>query len=49
MEGKDLTFEKPQIIDHGDLTDLTAAQSVGGRLDAAFPTDTPRDDLTFSN
>lgn len=49
MEGKDLTFEKPQITDHGDLTELTAAQSVGGFTDADFPMSTPASEITFSN
>jgi len=48
MDPKDVTFEKPQIVDHGDLTDLTAAAGVGNFLDAAFPDGTPRADLTFS-
>ncbi|MDQ3721866.1 MAG: lasso RiPP family leader peptide-containing protein [Actinomycetota bacterium] len=49
MEPKDIAFETPQIVDHGDLAELTAAQSDGGFTDAAFPVDTPRDQLTFSN
>ncbi|MBI5105241.1 MAG: putative RiPP precursor [Solirubrobacterales bacterium] len=49
MENKELTFEKPSIVDYGDLTELTALQKDGGALDAAFPPGTPKGDLTFSN
>jgi hypothetical protein len=42
-------YEKPQISDYGDLLDLTAAQTTGSKTDAAFPTNTPFTQITFSN
>jgi hypothetical protein len=44
-----LTYEKPQIIDYGDLAALTQAASAGGFLDADFPAGTPVGDLTFTD
>lgn len=42
-------YESPDVVDYGDLVELTAAQSDGGFTDAMFPADTPRSELTFSN
>jgi hypothetical protein len=42
-------YEAPRIEDYGDLVELTAAQDDGNFTDAAFPQNTPKDDLTFSN
>lgn len=49
MEQKDKQYETPQIVDYGDLVELTAAASNGGWTDAAFPAQTPFGDLTFTN
>ena len=39
-------YEKPEITDYGDLTDLTAGFSSKGQSDALWPI--PRRDWTFS-
>jgi hypothetical protein len=44
----DMDYTKPEIVDYGDLAQLTAGTSGGSYLDAAFPRGTPRGDLTFS-
>jgi hypothetical protein len=49
MKSTKLDFERPRITDHGDLTQLTAAQVNGNSLDATFPVGTPASQLTFSN
>jgi hypothetical protein len=41
-------YESPQVVDFGDLTELTAAGSGGDCLDADFPVGTKRSSLTFS-
>ncbi len=41
-------YEHPEIVDYGDLRELTAAAGTGGALDAAFPAKTPFRFLTFS-
>jgi len=41
-------YEAPVVIDYGDLNDLTGGTSDGERLDAAFPAQTSKHDLTFS-
>jgi hypothetical protein len=41
-------YSKPEITDHGSLTELTAGQSSGTQLDATFKTGTPTTQLTFS-
>ena len=43
-----IQYERPEVVDYGDLLDLTAAASTGGHTDAAFPTNTPFTQLTFS-
>ena len=47
-ERKPLDYVTPQIIDYGDLAELTAGLSDGDFTDAAFPANTPKRDLTFS-
>lgn len=42
-------YESPEVVDYGDLVELTAGQSTGDYLDAAFPVGTFKGDLTFSN
>lgn len=42
-------YGAPQIVDYGDLVELTAAASDGAFTDAAFPPGTPRGDITFTN
>ena len=41
-------YEAPRVVDYGDLVELTAGQSDGENLDAAFPALTPKRNLTFS-
>jgi len=41
-------FEAPVVKDYGTLVELTATMTDGEQLDAAFPSGTPRGDLTFS-
>jgi hypothetical protein len=42
-------YEKPRIVDYGDLVELTAGTSSGNYLDADFAAGTPYGDLTFSS
>jgi hypothetical protein len=42
------SYAAPQVIDYGDLVQLTAAASHGAYTDAAFSSHTPVADLTFS-
>jgi hypothetical protein len=44
----DMDYVKPEIVDYGDMAELTAGTNGGNYLDAAFPSGTPRGDLTFS-
>ena len=43
-----MTYEAPQVVDYGTLTELTAGQSDGDFTDQNFPVNTPKRDLTFS-
>ena len=43
-----MAYETPEIIDFGDLVELTAGQADGDFTDRSFPTNTPKRDLTFS-
>lgn len=43
------TYEKPCVVDYGDLVELTAGQATGFYTDADFPQGTFYGDLTFSN
>jgi hypothetical protein len=47
LESKE--YGAPQIVDYGDLVQLTAAAENGNFTDMAFPPGTPRGDITFSN
>ena len=40
-------YEKPKVIDYGDLVELTAGSRTGDFLDANFPINTPKRNLTF--
>jgi hypothetical protein len=42
------SYEKPQVVDYGDLVELTAAGTDGDCLDADFGAGSPRGRLTFS-
>ena len=42
-------YEGPEVVDYGDLVELTAGQSGGEFTDQAFPVNTPFRNLTFSN
>lgn len=42
------TYAAPRLSVHGKLEDLTHGQTDGSKLDADYPTDTPKADLTFS-
>ena len=44
----DKNYEAPELALVGTLEDVTQGSSTGNRLDAAFPTDTPAAQLTFS-
>jgi hypothetical protein len=41
-------YEKPKVVDYGDLKILTAGEKKGAKLDKAFPSGTPFADLRFS-
>ncbi len=43
-----MEYEKPTVVDYGELTELTAAAGTMNHLDHAFPTNTPFSSLTFS-
>jgi hypothetical protein len=43
-----MEYTKPEIFDYGNLAELTAGSHGGDALDAAFPVNTHRKDLTFS-
>ncbi len=42
-------YESPEVVDYGDLVELTAAGTDGDCLDADFPAGTGRGKLTFSS
>jgi hypothetical protein len=42
------SYEPPQVVDYGDLVELTAGGSNGGCLDADFAAGTKSNALTFS-
>jgi hypothetical protein len=46
--GEATDYVAPEIIDYGDLAELTAGLNRGGPVDAAFPMSPPRRDPTFS-
>lgn len=48
VDEKQFEYEEPQVVDYGDLRELTAASSTGSATDATFPTHTPFAQLTFS-
>jgi len=41
-------YESPDVVDYGDLIELTAAGTDGDCLDADFPAGTAKGKLTFS-
>jgi hypothetical protein len=41
-------YEAPQVVDYGDLIELTAGGSDGCYTDADFPVTTKKSALTFS-
>ena len=43
-----MQYEAPQVVDYGELTDVTAGQADGNFTDRDFPVNTPRDEITFS-
>jgi len=43
-----LGYQTPEVIDYGDLAELTAGTQNGDFTDANFPAKTPRGILTFS-
>jgi hypothetical protein len=44
-----MEYETPQVVDYGELTDVTAGQMDGNFTDRDFPVNTPRDEITFSD
>jgi hypothetical protein len=43
-----LEYEKPTVVDYGELAELTAGTTTGSKLDHYAPTGTPFTALTFS-
>lgn len=43
-----LVYERPQVVDFGDLVELTQGSNSGCFTDADFPRHTPNGELTFS-
>jgi len=43
-----LAYETPQVVDFGDLRALTAQHQNGSFTDQAFPSHTPKGEITFS-
>jgi hypothetical protein len=43
-----MNYTEPTVVDHGDLTEITAMMQDGDYTDRDFPQNTPRGDLTFS-
>lgn len=41
-------YEKPLVVDYGELTELTAGHGTGFAIDKDFPAKTPFHHLTFS-
>ena len=41
-------YESPEVVDYGDLVELTAAGTDGDCLDSDFPAGTNKGKLTFS-
>jgi len=41
-------YQAPKVSDVGTVVDRTLGQSTGNALDAAFPANTPANQLTFS-
>lgn len=41
-------YQAPAVTSYGPVADLTAGTSDGNNLDATFPVNTPRGQLTFS-
>jgi hypothetical protein len=41
-------YEAPQVVDYGDLVELTAGSADGCYLDADFPANTKKSALGFS-
>jgi hypothetical protein len=41
-------YESPEVVDYGDLKELTAQHQSGDFTDQDFPTHTPKSALTFS-
>ena len=44
-----MEYETPQVVDYGELAELTAGQADGDFTDADFPANTSKRDLTFSS
>lgn len=44
-----IEYEKPQVVDYGDLVELTTQLGEGYCTDADFPARTPVGELTFSS
>ena len=43
-----MEYVKPEVIDYGDLAELTAGSQDGDYLDATFQVGTPRGQIGFS-
>jgi hypothetical protein len=45
---KKLAYEAPHVEEFGSFEEITDGSKNGDALDAAFPAETPKHDLTFS-
>lgn len=45
---KSVRYEKPALVAHGTIEQITKGGVVGNKLDASFPVGTPQSGLTFS-
>jgi hypothetical protein len=48
MDERQSEYQRPEIVDYGDLVELTAAGTDGDCLDADFAAGTKKSSLTFS-
>ncbi len=49
LERQNIEYEAPEIVDYGDLVELTAGQANGHPLDSAFHTGSHFEHPSFSN
>ena len=49
MDEHTVEYERPDVVDYGDLVELTAGNSDGESLDQTFQVGTLKSNLTFSD